>query len=69
MPIIPNSSVANILFINPISTDIVILILEGDIYKEKVTIPKGDDFVSFPDKIISLVEFHGIEEVWCICGP
>ena len=57
------------LFINPISSDITISLLEDSICRETHIIPKWDDFSQFPEKVIELVDAHSIKEIWCICGP
>ncbi len=62
-------TVSKILFINPISTDIVIYVMEESFCQEEITLPKWDDFSTFPSKLVDLVDLHKIEEVWCICGP
>ncbi len=58
-----------ILFVNPISPNISIFILEGALCKKEMIIAQWDDFTSFPGKIVELIKLHSIEEIWCICGP
>jgi hypothetical protein len=61
--------VSKILFINPLSRDISLFVLDRSTYIDKIIIPKGDDFTSFPDKVVEVVDLYTIEEIWCICGP
>ena len=57
------------LFINPISLDISLAILDKWVFQKGFTIPKGDDFSSFPDMLVDIVTRENIWEIWCICGP
>jgi hypothetical protein len=58
-----------ILFINPISKNITLALLEDWIQKEVINIIKGDDFSTFPDKVVEIVDLYNITEIWCLCGP
>lgn len=44
-----------LLFINPLSSNISLALLEEGSLIEKHIIPRGDDFSSFPEKVIELI--------------
>lgn len=58
-----------ILFINPISENIWCTILDTHEVVETKIISKWDDFGSFPDVLVSLVEQFQVWEIWCIVWP
>jgi tRNA A37 threonylcarbamoyladenosine modification protein TsaB len=58
-----------VLFIDPISENITLTILENDNPIEYFTIKKWDDFSTFPEKVVEVVDLYSLTEIWCICGP
>ena len=57
------------LYINPLLPDIQITLLEKNIPKKTIQIPKGNDFDSFPETIIEILENENIEEIWALLWP
>lgn len=57
------------LLINPISVNIDIFAMDGVDVRHKITLEKGDDFSSFPEAVIKMMNSYAIEEIWCIVGP
>lgn len=58
-----------ILYINPLHTDITISLLNWSTLEKSFIIPKGDDFVQFPDTIMEIIKNHAIKEIWLILWP
>jgi hypothetical protein len=58
-----------ILFINPIPENINLTLFKSWNIRDTITIIKGDDFSTFPEKVVELVDLYSIDEIWCICGP
>ncbi|MDD2694144.1 MAG: hypothetical protein PHY14_04410 [Candidatus Gracilibacteria bacterium] len=58
-----------VLYINPLRSNIECFFLEGDRLLDSFSIPKGDDFSTFPDTIMTFMEAHNIDEFWVILGP
>lgn len=59
----------NILYINPLHTDITLSLLDWSTLKESFSIPRWDDFTIFPDTLIELIENSAIKEIWVILWP
>lgn len=57
------------LFINPVSENIEIFVLDGTEIVTQVSLPKWDDFSQFPEVIVWLLDKYAIEEIWCIVWP
>jgi hypothetical protein len=60
-----------VLFINPISDSIELLIIDvehGEV-RHTSTIPKWRDYDEFPDAIVDTIDRHDIDTIWCITGP
>lgn len=59
----------SILFINPIPETIDLFLVKNGSLTLLSSLPKGDDFSTFPDEVVRCVEERSIDEVWCIIGP
>ena len=57
------------LFINPVSENIEIFLLDGTEIVTQLSLPRWDDFRSFPETIISLIDTYPIWEIWCVVWP
>lgn len=57
------------LYINPLLPDITITLLEWTKIEKTFSIPKGDDFESFPNIIMEIIQNHEIEEIWTLLWP
>jgi hypothetical protein len=55
-----------ILYINPILPEITLTLLDGNKVQETLIIPRGDDFTSFPDIIMSIIDREDISEIWTL---
>lgn len=58
-----------VLYINPLRTTITLTILDGVKVINTVNIPRGDDFWSFPETLISTIREYAITTIWTITGP
>lgn len=58
-----------ILYINPLRSNIECFFLEWDRLLDSFSIPKWDDFSTFPDTIMTFMEAHNIDEFWVILWP
>lgn len=57
------------LYINPITQNITLTILENGEKKEQIILPRWDDFTDFPDILIDILDTRSIDEIWCILWP
>lgn len=63
------TSLTPTLFVNPISADIHLFVIEDSTTIDTSILPKWDDFSLFPGKITDMIDQYHIEEIWCVCGP
>lgn len=55
-----------ILFINPISENIKVFIVENGEVRHTSTIPKGKDYDAFPETVNDSIHRHNIDTIWCV---
>lgn len=58
-----------ILFINPISENIRLHVVEGVELRHTSTIPKWKDYDEFPEMLNDLLNRHNIDNIWCVIWP
>ncbi len=58
-----------ILFINPISENICLMIVENGEVRHTSTIPKGKDYDAFPEMVNDSIHRHNIDTIWCVVWP
>jgi hypothetical protein len=58
-----------ILFINPISEDINLFVVENGEVRQSSTIPKGKDYDAFPEMVNDIIHRHNIDTIWCVVWP
>ncbi|MBP9812308.1 hypothetical protein KBC86_02920 [Candidatus Gracilibacteria bacterium] len=58
-----------ILFINPISENICLFIVENGEVRHTSTIPKGKDYDAFPEMVNDIIDRQYIDTIWCVIGP
>ena len=57
------------LFINPISENITLFVIENGEVRHTSTIPKVKDYDAFPEEVNTLILRHNIDTIWCVVGP
>jgi hypothetical protein len=58
-----------ILFIDPISENIRLSIIDDGELRHTSTPPKWRDYDELPDTIVDMMDRHDIDTIWCITGP
>jgi hypothetical protein len=58
------------LYINPLTSPISLTVLEWNHITHESSLPRnGDEFSTFPEMIVDLVDRYSVEEIWCITWP
>lgn len=58
-----------VLFINPISENILLFVIDHGEVRQTSTIPKGKDYDAFPEEVDRMIHRHNIDTIWCIVWP
>lgn len=58
-----------ILFINPISENITLFVIENGEVRQTSTIPKWKDYDRFPEEVNDTINRHNIDMIWCVTWP
>ena len=56
----------NILYINPLSPEIIFMVFTGNEIIASSLIRNLDTASTFPQRLVELVERHTIDEIWCV---
>lgn len=59
----------NILYINPLSPEIIFMVFTGNEIFTSSLIRNLDTASTFPQRLVEIVERYTIEEIWCVVWP